>query len=76
MAEFALIGSMEYFVFLTLLAFARSMDFLSTWIATPNLALEANPLARKLGWKGGIALNVVVCGLSAAWPLLSASKVV
>ncbi len=69
MAEFVLIGSKEYFVFLTLLVFARGMDFLSTWIATPNLALEANPLARKLGWKGGIALNVVICLLCAAWPL-------
>jgi hypothetical protein len=54
---------------LLLLVFARGMDFLSTWIATPNLVLEGNPLAKKLGWKWGVALNVVLCGALAAWPL-------
>lgn len=58
-----------YFVFLSLLMFARGMDFLSTWVATPNLLLEANPIARKLGWKVGIGSNVVICGLFALWPL-------
>ena len=32
---------------------ARGMDFLSTWVATPNLVLEGNPIAKKLGWKMG-----------------------
>jgi hypothetical protein len=45
------------------------MDFLSTWIATPNLVLEANPIARKLGWKGGIILNIIICVAFACWPL-------
>jgi hypothetical protein len=45
------------------------MDFLSTWIATPNLVLEANPIARKLGWKGGIILNLILCVAFAFWPL-------
>ena len=45
------------------------MDFLSTWIATPNLVLEANPLAKKMGWRIGLVLNAVVCGLFALWPL-------
>ncbi len=54
-------GSAEYGVFLGLLVFARGMDFLSTWIATPNLVLEANPLARKLGWKWGIVFNAAIC---------------
>jgi hypothetical protein len=48
---------------------SRSMDFLSTWLATPNLLLEANPLARKLGWKWGIFVNIVVCVGFAFWPL-------
>ena len=63
-------GSREYFLMLALLAFARGMDFLSTWIATPNLALEGNPLAKKLGWKWGIIVErgaVVV--VLAMWPL-------
>lgn len=62
-------GSREYFIFLALLAFARGADFLSTWVATPNLVLEGNPLAKKLGWKWGVPLNVVVCLLLALWPL-------
>ena len=62
-------GSRDYFLFLALLAFARGADFLSTWIATPNLVLEGNPLAKKLGWKWGVPLNVVICIVLALWPL-------
>lgn len=62
-------GSRDYFLFLALLAFSRGMDFLSTWIATPNLVLEGNPLAKKLGWKWGVPLNIVICLLLALWPL-------
>jgi hypothetical protein len=61
--------SREYFLLLSLLAFSRAMDFLSTWIATPNLVLEGNPLAKKLGWKWGITVNAGVCLLFALWAL-------
>jgi len=64
-------ASREYVLFLGLLLFSRGMDFLSTWIATPTLELEANPLARRLGWKWGIPLNVVFCIGFALWPLPS-----
>ncbi len=37
------------------------MDFLSTWVATPNLVLEGNPIAKKLGWRWGIPLNLALC---------------
>lgn len=63
------LGSRDYWIYLALLLFARGMDFLSTWIATPNLILEANPIAKKLGWRWGIPLNVLICLLLAAWPL-------
>lgn len=59
----------DYFILLLLLVLARSMDFLSTWIATPNLVLEGNPLAKKLGWRWGIAVNVIVCVVIARWPV-------
>src|SRR5438552_8390504 len=62
-------GSVEYLEFLLLLLFARSTDFLSTWIATPNLLLEANPIARKLRWKWGIIVNFFLCVGFAFWPL-------
>lgn len=45
------------------------MDFLSTWIATPNMVLEGNPIAKRLGWKGGIPLNLALCFLFASWPM-------
>jgi hypothetical protein len=34
------------------------MDFPSTGIATPHLALEGNPIAKWLGWKWGAVLRV------------------
>jgi hypothetical protein len=54
---------------LALLVFARGVDFLSTWIATPNLMLEGNPLAKKLGWRWGLLLNGVMVLALALWPL-------
>jgi hypothetical protein len=55
------------FCFVALL-FSRGMDFLSTWVATPNLVLEGNPIAKKLGWRWGIPFNVAVCFGLAFWP--------
>jgi hypothetical protein len=69
MGETVSFGSRGYFVLLALLVFSRGMDFLSTWIATPNLVLEGNPLAKKLGWKWGVTLNVVLVSVLSLWPL-------
>ncbi|MDE3068869.1 MAG: hypothetical protein KGJ60_15155 [Verrucomicrobiota bacterium] len=62
-------GSRAYLLLLALLIFSRGMDFLSTWIATPNLSLEGNPLAKKLGWGWGLLLNAVMVVVLALWPL-------
>jgi hypothetical protein len=64
-------GSAEYGWLLATLVFARGMDLLSTWIATPNLALEGNPIAKRLGWKWGGLLNAVICVWFAAWPMVA-----
>jgi membrane protein implicated in regulation of membrane protease activity len=69
MDDMAPFASRDYLLLLLLLVFARGMDFLSTWIATPNLVLEGNPLAKKLGWKWGLLLNVALVGVLAMWPL-------
>ena len=45
----ALVGAM---------VFARGMDFLSTWLVTPTLALEANPLMRRMRW-GRMAFTIL-----------------
>jgi hypothetical protein len=67
--EFTAFGSPEYWILLACVFFARAMDFLSTWVATPNLMLEANPIARKMGWKIGIVVNFALCFLFSFWPL-------
>ena len=67
--EYLRFGGRAYCLLLGLLVFARGMDFLSTWIATPNMVLEGNPVAKKLGWRWGIPLNAVLCGALAAWPV-------
>jgi hypothetical protein len=63
------IGSRDYFLLLGLLLLSRGADFFSTWIATPKLLLEANPIARWLGWRWGLLLNLVLCLVFARWPL-------
>ena len=69
MDDFVPFGSRIYAAMLLLLLVARGMDFLSTWIATPNMVLEGNPLAKKLGWKWGILVNLALCFAFAFWPL-------
>jgi hypothetical protein len=62
-------SSGEYFIFLGLLVFSRGADFLSTWVATPHLVLEGNPIAKWLGWKWGAVVNVVLVTTLAMWPI-------
>ena len=62
---------LAYWAGLALLVVARGLDFLSTWIATPSLLLEANPIARRLGWQGGIAVNLFICLVAAAMPFMA-----
>jgi hypothetical protein len=69
MSESLSFGSSEYLLMLSLLFFGRGMDFLSTYVATPTLALEGNPIAKKLGWRWGVLLNVVLCFTFAMWPV-------
>jgi len=57
----------QYLWMLGLLFFGRGMDFFSTWVATPNLVLEGNPLAKKLGWKLGSIVNLILCLVLAFW---------
>ncbi len=51
------------------LLFARGMDLLSTWVATPRLVLEGNPIARLMGWRVGGLVNLVLCATFAFWYL-------
>jgi hypothetical protein len=69
MEEFVPFASRSYALMFLLLFVSRGMDFLSTWVATPNMVLEGNPIAKKLGWKWGIPLNCALCFGFAFWPL-------
>ncbi|PWU18773.1 MAG: hypothetical protein C5B50_08220 [Verrucomicrobia bacterium] len=69
MQEFVSFGSRVYVLLVLLLISARGMDILSTWVATPNLILEGNPIAKRLGWKWGIPINLALCFGLAYWPL-------
>src|SRR6516165_2985903 len=68
MDDFLSFASRDYFLMLLLLLVSRGMDFLSTWVATPNLVLEGNPIAKKLGWRWGAVVNVIICVGMALWP--------
>lgn len=52
---------MSYWALLAILLTARACDFLSTWLVTPDLSLETNPISRKLGWRRSAAFNIAVC---------------
>jgi hypothetical protein len=60
-------GSRTYFLLLMILLVSRGMDFLSKWVAKPNMVLEGNPIAKKLGWKWGIPINLGLCFVFAYW---------
>jgi hypothetical protein len=72
--DWAPAGSVAWRWLALIVASGRAADFLSTRLATPNLEAEANPIARRLGWRGGIALNfLLVVPLAAMWPLVAVS---
>lgn len=55
--EFVPPGSSSWWLFAALALAGRTADLASTWLATPNLALEGNPLARRMGWRWGVPIN-------------------
>jgi len=67
--DFVPFASRTYGLVFLLLVISRGMDILSTWIATPHLLLEGNPIAKKLGWRWGLPLNIAMCFGFALWPL-------
>jgi hypothetical protein len=50
-------------VLVAAVAMARGLDFLSTWVVTPRLELEANALMRRLRWGRMALLNVPLLAL-------------
>ncbi len=69
MDDYVPIGTRMYALMFLLLLVSRGMDILSTWVATPNMVLEGNPIAKKLGWTWGLPLNFAFCVAFASWPV-------
>ncbi len=73
--QFLELGTRDWALLALMIAAARATDLGSTWIATPKLTLEGNPIARRLGWKWGIPLNLLLSLGFACWPLLGISLI-
>lgn len=71
--EFLRPGEALWWGLVAVVVAGRACDLFSTWLATPTLALEANPIARRLGWKFGLPINLLVAPAAACWPLLAIS---
>ena len=69
MDELVPFGSGAWLLGVALLSLGRAADLLTTWFATPDLAMEGNPLVKKHGWKRSILLNVVLCAFIPLYPL-------
>jgi hypothetical protein len=48
------------------LLLARSLDFLTTYMVTPDLKREWNPVIRWLGWRWSILANIIACWIFSA----------
>ncbi len=71
--DFVTPGSPAWWICLGLSLFGRSCDLGSTYAGTPNLVLEGNPFAKRLGWRLGVPLNVGLCLIIAALPMMAIS---
>jgi hypothetical protein len=54
------IGIWIYFLNIFIVTFARFLDMFSTYYVSKELLLETNKLARKLGWKGMILMQIPI----------------
>jgi hypothetical protein len=72
-SEFVPVGTMAWWRFTALILFGRACDLGSTYLATPRLRLEGNPLARRLGWRGGILFSLAAALIFGGWPLIAIS---
>jgi hypothetical protein len=69
MGDFVPFGASLWWWMFAALAVGRCADLFSTWVATPTLLLEANPVARWLGWRWAVPLNLGLAGAFAFFPL-------
>jgi len=46
----------------------RAGDLYLTWLITPDLKAELNPIVRLMGWRWSIAVNLLLCALTPFMP--------
>lgn len=61
------LSPLQYLINLAIAVTGRTLDLLSTWYLTPTLECELNPIAKRVGWKRWISLNLVLCAMFAFW---------
>ena len=54
------LGNWIYLINIFVVIFARFLDIFSTYYVSKELQLETNKLARKLGWKGMIVMQIPI----------------
>ena len=69
MGDFVPFGERAWWWLFGALATGRCADLFSTWVATPTLLLEANPIARWMGWRWAVPVNLGLAGAFAFFPL-------
>jgi len=66
--EWVKVGRFVWWAGCAAFVLGRGADMVSTWIATPRLELEGNPIARWVGWRWGLVLNLLFVS---CWPTLA-----
>ena len=56
----------RFLLFLSIVAACRAADLITTWLVTPDLRFERNPIMQRIGWTWALALNPIAC-LAAAF---------
>lgn len=60
-----------------LLIVARLFDMATTWVRTPDLSREINPVVRSLGWRGNLWCNIfIVVVLPPAFPRVAVATII
>jgi hypothetical protein len=53
---------------LLLVLICRGADLATTFLITPDLRWERNPIIRRLGWRWTLVLNVIACMIAPFFP--------
>jgi hypothetical protein len=57
--------SVTFALNLVVVSECRACDLFTTWLASPDLRHEINPIIRWLGWRGTLLVNAVLCPVAA-----------